>query len=77
MLRNALHEELRASAGAVAADVGVAQAMRERMAQEEQDLAKQSQRVQKAMDEFRLAKKTKSEAKEMQARVTASRKKKL
>ena len=45
VLRNAMREQLRASVGAAATDAAVAQAMRGQLAQEEQALAKQRQRV--------------------------------
>ena len=75
VLRNAVNEELRASVGAAATDAAVAQAMREQLAQEEQALAKQRQRVRAAMEDARLATKAKAEAKEYQVRETAARKK--
>ena len=75
MLRNAMREEQRASVGTAATDAGVAQAMRQQQMQEEQFLAKQRQRVRATMDAEREAKKAKTEAKEMQVRLTATRKK--
>ena len=73
VLRNAMRVEQRASVGTGATDAGVAQAMRQQQMQEEQALAKQRQRVRATMDAAREAKKAKTEAKEMQVRLTAAR----
>ena len=75
VLRNAMREEQRASVGTAATDAGVAQAMREQLGQEEQALAKQRQRVRRTMEAARVAKKARTEAKEMQGRLAAARKK--
>ena len=75
VLRNAMREEQRASVGTAATDAGVAQAMREQLGQEEQALAKQRQRVRRTMEAARVAKKARTEAKEMQGRLAAPRKK--
>ena len=75
VLRNAMREEQRASVGTAATDAGVAQAMRQQQMQEEQALAKQRQRVRATMEAAREAKKAKTEANEMQVRLTAARKK--
>ena len=69
-----MREELRASVGAAATDAAVAQAMRGQLTQEEQDLAKQRQRVRETMEARREAKKAKTEAKGMGVRLKAARK---
>jgi hypothetical protein len=73
-LRKALRDEHRASVGTHATDPGVANALRQNLAREEQDAATQRKRMRHEMAAARAAKKARAEAKEMQARVGVARK---
>ncbi len=74
-LQRALHEEHRASVGTHATDPGVANALRQNLAREEQDVATQRKRMRQEMAAAKAAKRAKAEAKEMQSRVVVARRK--